>query len=212
MGAVRDLFAFLERQMEGLPRPWWAFLLLYESLVLGAFVLEQIVLRRVRAATGDPTAGGRRDRSYLGKWAIQFLLLQAVFVRAGRWWSAIDLSVGVLVLGVLVAVAGEAIRIRAMLELADNFSYVPQVREGHRLVTTGPYRYVRHPLYLGLLVYFIGLGLVLRDFILLCIFVGYVAVAIARRIRREERELAERFGGEYEAWRRRTKRLVPFLF
>jgi len=206
------VFAFLEDQMYGLPRPWWAFLLLYEALLLGAFALEQVLLRRVRAATGDPTSAARQDRRYVLQAVLHFAMLQAVFVRAGRWWSPIPLGVPVLVAGVALAILGEAIRVRALLELADNFSYVPEVRTGHRLVTSGPYRFVRHPLYLGLLVYFAGIGLVLRDLLMTILILAYVGATVSLRMRREEAELRARFGERFEEWRRRTRKLLPGLY
>ncbi len=85
------------------------------------------------------------------------------------------------------------------------------VKAAQRLVTTGPYRYVRHPAYTGLFIYFTGVAFVLTDLYIWFIIIGYVCAIVWRRIRMEERSLREHFGDEYRAWRRRTKYLIPFV-
>ena len=77
------------------------------------------------------------------------------------------------------------------------------------LVNTGPYRYLRHPIYTGLLVAFIGSAMAIGE------WRGVFAVLIAwwtlwRKLRLEERWMAERFGERYEAYCRRVPALVPF--
>jgi len=78
-------------------------------------------------------------------------------------------------------------------------------------VTTGPYRLVRHPGYLGFILSVMGIALALGSLAALAceiIAVGF----ILWRIRREEAMLAERFGEEYRQYARKTRRLVPFIY
>jgi protein-S-isoprenylcysteine O-methyltransferase Ste14 len=85
------------------------------------------------------------------------------------------------------------------------------VQNGHKLVTDGPYRYVRHPRYLGIIVFFVGISLVYRSWLAL-IFVTLLVVAILWRIRKEEQLLHRVFGIEWESYVRKSWRLLPFVY
>jgi protein-S-isoprenylcysteine O-methyltransferase Ste14 len=80
-----------------------------------------------------------------------------------------------------------------------------------RLVTTGPYAWCRNPMYLGHLIFLIGLTLTFRSELALGFFV-FSAVWFDRRVQRDEARLRERFGADYDAYARRVKRWIPFLF
>jgi protein-S-isoprenylcysteine O-methyltransferase Ste14 len=82
------------------------------------------------------------------------------------------------------------------------------IQPGHRLVTTGLYRFSRHPSYLGLFILVLGWGLAFRAGVGVVIAVLMLAVVLSR-IKAEERLLSETFGPEYSAYRARTWRLVP---
>jgi protein-S-isoprenylcysteine O-methyltransferase Ste14 len=80
-----------------------------------------------------------------------------------------------------------------------------------RLVTTGPYAWCRNPMYLGHLIFLIGLTLTFRSELALGFFV-FSVVWFDRRVQRDEARLRERFGADYDAYARRVKRWIPFLF
>jgi protein-S-isoprenylcysteine O-methyltransferase Ste14 len=90
------------------------------------------------------------------------------------------------------------------------FTRFVQILPGHRLVMTGPYRFVRHPSYSGLLLFYGGMGLALGSWLSLAALVGLPALGIAYRIRVEERALLAAFGEEYRAYMLRVRGLVPF--
>jgi protein-S-isoprenylcysteine O-methyltransferase Ste14 len=116
------------------------------------------------------------------------------------------------VLGVAIDFAGIAFAIWARLALGRNWSgMVMQVREHHELVQTGPYALVRHPIYTGLLVAILGTALTLGT---LASYLGVAAglVSLLIRVEIEERMMASEFGATHEAYRRRTRKLVPFVW
>ncbi|MGH7163243.1 MAG: methyltransferase family protein [Planctomycetota bacterium] len=206
------LWDFLTEHFGGLPQPWWAVLAIYETLLVGAWLVERALVRRFRRLSGDPTGSARKDRRYVRWWVLQLVLLQLPLLRAGRWRTPLPLAWPTVWTGVALALSGVAIRLWSLSVLRENFSYVVHVDKGHRLVTAGPYRLVRHPLYSGLIVFFLGVPLVICDLWILLVLAGYIGVSVTLRIRREERALRERFGAAYEAWRAKTRLLVPFIF
>ena len=98
---------------------------------------------------------------------------------------------------------------RSHADLGTNWSITLEVREKHQLVTEGIYRHIRHPMYLALLVYSIGQALVLPNWIAGPSYGVAMALLFALRFTREERMMLEEFGSDYEAYMRRTKRLLP---
>ncbi|MBW4566765.1 MAG: isoprenylcysteine carboxylmethyltransferase family protein [Tolypothrix carrinoi HA7290-LM1] len=97
-------------------------------------------------------------------------------------------------------------------DLGKNWSPTLQIREGHTLMTNGVYHSIRHPMYTSVLLLCIAQALLLTNWIaglagLICFSIAY-----ATRIDKEEQMLLDQFGDEYEAYRQRTKRLVPYLF
>jgi protein-S-isoprenylcysteine O-methyltransferase Ste14 len=106
---------------------------------------------------------------------------------------------------------GSALRIWPMFVLGRRFSGLVAIQPGHQLVTDGPYRYVRHPSYLGMMIAFVGWALVFRS------TVGLAAAALGLlvlvpRIESEEALLASQFGDVYAEYRQRTWRLLPGVY
>ena len=85
------------------------------------------------------------------------------------------------------------------------------IQPDHRLATTGIYGVIRHPSYLGLVVAALGWGLSFRAGAGVAIAALMLVVVLAR-IAAEERLLSEAFGAEYEAYRARTWRLIPYVY
>jgi protein-S-isoprenylcysteine O-methyltransferase Ste14 len=94
--------------------------------------------------------------------------------------------------------------------LGHRFSGLVAIQPGHTLVTSGIYGVIRHPSYLGLLVNSCGWGLAFRSGVGVLLAALLIPPLLAR-IHAEERLLREQFGGEYEAYRARTSRLIPSL-
>jgi protein-S-isoprenylcysteine O-methyltransferase Ste14 len=98
-----------------------------------------------------------------------------------------------------------------MFVLGRRFTWPLASQEAHRLETSGFYRVIRHPSYLGALLGGAGWVLVFRSGIGL-ILIGLLVPVLLGVIREEEALLATEFGDEYAAYRRRTWRLLPFLY
>jgi protein-S-isoprenylcysteine O-methyltransferase Ste14 len=113
-------------------------------------------------------------------------------------------------LGLLLAVAGLLFACWARSILGSNWSAVVQVKQDHELIESGPYRYVRHPIYTGLLLALAGTALLLGEWRAVLGFV-IMFVSFWRKLRLEEAWLREYFGPAYGEYMQRVKAIVPGL-
>jgi protein-S-isoprenylcysteine O-methyltransferase Ste14 len=113
--------------------------------------------------------------------------------------------------GALVGIAGAALVVRSRAELGPAWSFVPKADQRAGLVTTGPYRLVRHPIYLGLALLAMGEALAFGSWPALTIVLSGIVPTFAWRARAEEKLLSRMFGDRYTVYRQRTKMIVPYL-
>ncbi|HEX5504354.1 MAG TPA: isoprenylcysteine carboxylmethyltransferase family protein [Thermomicrobiales bacterium] len=116
------------------------------------------------------------------------------------------------VAGIVLALLGVALRWYAIWCLGRYFTRVVAVRPNQQVVRRGPYRFVRHPAYSGMLLTILGLGLALTNWASLLALVGCAVAGLLYRIRVEERALRAALGRPYEEYMRHTRRLIPFVY
>ena len=114
-----------------------------------------------------------------------------------RWLGGALLVGGVTLLGL------------AHHHLGQSFHSLVVSKEDQALVETGPYRWIRHPVYTAYLASYLGGGLLASNWVLTFVPVTLYAVLVAIRLRREEAVLEETFGERYVAYKARTGRLLP---
>jgi protein-S-isoprenylcysteine O-methyltransferase Ste14 len=141
---------------------------------------------------------------------IGFLLawLPAYTDRRGVWTIDGD---AVRYTGLALFVVGSALRLGPVFVLGRRFSGLVAIQEGHSLVTDGLYRVIRHPSYLGLLLGLFGWDLIFRSAIGVLVSLPMILPLVAR-MNSEEALLESEFGEVYSDYRRRTWRLLPFLY
>jgi len=116
-----------------------------------------------------------------------------------------------VVLGLLIQAAFVLLAIWGRRHLGNNWSGEVRIAVQHRLVRTGPYRLIRHPIYTAVLGMCCGTALVCGEIHALIALVA-VTLAYWRKIRLEEQVLGKTFGAEFHAYRRDTWALVPLLY
>ena len=114
-------------------------------------------------------------------------------------------------LGVGLFAVGGALRLWPVFVLGRRFSGLVAIQPGHTLVTSGIYGVIRHPSYLGLLINALGWALAFRSGVGV-LLTALLVPPLLVRIHAEERLLRDQFDGEYEAYCRRTWRLIPGLY
>ncbi len=99
---------------------------------------------------------------------------------------------------------------RSIRTLGKEWSYEARLVEGHRLVTAGPYGWMRHPIYTAMAGKLLATGLVVSHWIGLLAGLVLMAIGTAIRVRSEERLLRTQFGAEYEDYARRVPAILPW--
>ena len=180
-----------------------------------ATVVAAVALSLVAAASPFNVSVGRRaDVGDL--WILPVGLVLSVLLvwlppsldHRDRWVIDGD---GVRWVGVALFVAGGALRLWPVFVLGRRFSAVVAIQEHHELVTSGPYRRVRNPSYLGGLISLVGWALVFRSVVGLLLVLPFLWILVSR-MHAEEALLSSEFGPAYEEYRQRTWRLVPWLY
>ena len=146
------------------------------------------------------------------------ILVAGVYLIFARWIGvpALDrelyeVTVPIAVAGLVAVVAGVAFSIWARLMLGGNWSSAVTVKENHELVRSGPYRFVRHPIYTGILLGMLG-SAVQRGWVHCFVGVLLCVLSFWLKSQIEEQFMVQSFGEQYERYRHEAKALVPFVF
>jgi len=158
---------------------------------------------------------GQRGHQLVARapWWIQYYppLVWVPFLVAYVQPLAVDLHVNIQYLGLAIGVVASLFAAWAMWALGRSYGIRMDIFDGHRLVTEGPYAFVRHPMYLGIVLYHVGATLVLQSPLLLALTALVIVPFTALRIAYEERPLREVFGDRYAAYQRDVPPLLPFV-
>jgi protein-S-isoprenylcysteine O-methyltransferase Ste14 len=180
------------------------------ALTIALFALSGAAL----FSGGNLSPGVREDRA--NRWVIvafSLIGLLAGYLPAytdrKEFWTLDGDSIRWL--GVVLFAAGGALRLWPVFVLGRRFSGLVAIQPGHTLVTSGVYGIIRHPSYLGLIVNSLGWALAFRSGVGVLLTALMIPPLLAR-IRAEEALLRTQFGSEYDAYRRRTARLIPGLY
>ncbi|MDR0364412.1 MAG: isoprenylcysteine carboxylmethyltransferase family protein [Bacteroidales bacterium] len=190
------------------------------KIFLGALVVTMNIIRlyyrrryKTSHAVTEVTVAPKREKQMT-------LLMSCALAVPGMMWLFTDwLSFGQFSLPDSIRIVGFAIGIwsiwwfyRIHRTLGDNWSPVLEIRREHTLITDGPYRYVRHPMYTDMLLWLVSFVLVTANwFYALTISAGLILLFTVR-IPDEERLMLDRFGEQYRVYMKRTKRLIPHIF
>ena len=166
---------------------------------------------RVKPAIREESQGSRWGRHILP------VMLALLLLRRQAWSSVAFLNerfvpdqAWIAWLGFGVTVISLLFACWARVVLGRNWSAMVQLKQDHELIVRGPYRFVRHPIYTGLLLGYFGTGLAIGEWRVL-LGTAIVAIALWRKLRLEERWLCELFGDQYRGYMGRVKALVPWV-
>lgn len=118
----------------------------------------------------------------------------------------------IVYLGAVLLIAGICIRIYSIQTLGKHFTATAKINNDHELITSGPYKFVRHPSYLGAFLAILGMPLFLNDQWAILFVIIAMSVAYYIRINVEEKMLSSYFGDRYIQYKSYTKRIIPFIW
>jgi protein-S-isoprenylcysteine O-methyltransferase Ste14 len=174
------------------------------------YLISEIILN-VRTTRGKD---GATDK---GTIRLVWVLVAISFIIA---WLPVILDSGRLLVlgdwltwvGVTIMISGIIFRRYAISVLGKFFTATVQIQKDHELIKAGPYRYIRHPSYLGILIIALGLGIALANWISLLLCIVLPVIGVIQRIKVEEKELEKHFGKQYLDYRKSTWRVVPYIY
>jgi protein-S-isoprenylcysteine O-methyltransferase Ste14 len=188
--------------IKDLMQPLWVSIALYFF-----FGLYWVIAARNTAAAKSSEARA----SFLLHQVLLNVSLMLLFVRIpglkGRW---LPVSPFLAPVGIAIQAGSTILAIWARRHLGRNWSAAITAKVDHQLIRSGPYRFVRHPIYTAMFGMYVGIALASGEWHAL---VGVIMLAVAywRKIRLEERNLRTVFGSEYDAYRRDSWALIPGL-
>jgi protein-S-isoprenylcysteine O-methyltransferase Ste14 len=176
--------------------------------IWSALGLYWVISARQSGATKTPEAHSFRALRFLVL-GTTFILLLSGWLRIGPLaWRFVPDTFAVRTIGMIITVVGVSVTVWARICLGRNWSDKVVIKEDHELIRTGPYAYVRHPIYSGVLLGVAGTPLAIGE------WRGVLAFALlfttyAIKAKKEERVLAGAFGAAFEEHARRTGFLLP---
>jgi len=175
-------------------------------LIIGAIVVQRLIesyLPNFRKIKGVRIA----------KWtwiafSVTYPLL--IFGSVGEYFL-IPREINLWISGIAIGIMGLRIWLKwwAMVTLGEYWSVQIEIRESHKLITDGPYRYIRHPAYLSNLMEYFGIPLIANAYYtLMGVVLVYLPLNLIR-LHLEEKELIKKFGKEYETYRKKVPAFLP---
>ncbi len=145
------------------------------------------------------------------------LIIGALLLGPGEWFGHniireqfVPHSYLVETIGLTICILGAIVAIWSRQILGKNWSLAVQLKEDHELIKNGTYSVVRHPIYSGLTLLFLGNAIMVGDWRGL-IAVAIVFISFYFKSKKEEEWLAESFGAQYAEYKKRTKILIPWI-
>jgi protein-S-isoprenylcysteine O-methyltransferase Ste14 len=187
----------------------WLYYNLITLMWVAFLVYWQLMARGTKTTQRLEPSSSRILRTVLFLAAILLFLWHSIPV---RWLHIRVLPLGYTCynIGIVLTAAGIAFAVWARVHLGANWSRSVTVKQDHELITTGPYRLVRHPIYTGILLGFLGSTVALGQ-VRGVIALALVSWALWRKLQLEEAWMREQFGDSYATYSRRTAALVPGL-
>lgn len=180
--------------------------------ILSAVLLASELALALGKRAGAKASAGKDRRSLGLLWLVIGLSIWAGFLLKGRLPAGrMSFPLPCYLVGLALFLLGLIVRWTAIMHLGRFFTVNVAIAEDHRLITTGPYRYVRHPSYAGSLLIFLGFGLCTLNYYSLAVIFLPVCVAFLWRIRVEEEALRGAFGERYDSYARSTGAVLPRL-
>lgn len=187
------------------PDPYFSTIL--AILALGAFFIDYAIPKKLNPHQINKHDTSLDRTSLLIIRVLGFLAIAITLIC--RYLNLLITPASIQYLGLLLIPLGLALREWAIIKLGRFFSRTVQLEVGHKIITDGPYRWIRHPSYTGMLLIYLGIAFAIGTWLGVFVAFGLMLGAIMYRISIEEKVLIEAFGTAYQDYMQRTWRLFP---
>jgi protein-S-isoprenylcysteine O-methyltransferase Ste14 len=194
------------------PLPFvWPYALVFWAVYVWAFLPEWKVVEggREGAKSADSKDSGSLKVILGGMWVALLIAYPLAFVKAWAFPRRWQLSL--FVVGVLLIVLGSLLRRYCWRTLGEYFTGDVKARPDQPVITSGPYRWVRHPSYTAGMMMFIGIGLALGSWLSFALLTIATIATYGYRVAVEERVLLETIGEPYGSYMKQRKRFIPYV-
>ncbi len=199
-----------------------AFRLIFLNVCVLTYSVRRYYGSKIQSLTKKPSRSERWTEAmkYEGKISVVFrTVLSAIWVVAlilffasPPWmvWSSLPFPMWLRWAGMSLGIACFPPLVWVQHTLGSHWSTHLKLREDHKLITSGPYKWIRHPMYVVLFLFLISVGLVSAS-LLIAILNILLIIVFYKRVGKEEEMMMERFGDEYRAYMQRTGRFLPSI-
>jgi len=194
------------------PLPFvWPYALVFWVVYVWAFLPEWKVVQGGREGVKDADSKDSGSLKVIlgGMWAALLIAYPLAFVKA--WAFPQRWQLPLFVVGVLLIVLGSLLRRYCFRTLGEYFTGDVKARPDQPVITSGPYRLVRHPSYTAGMMMFIGIGLALGSWFSFALLTFATIATYAYRVAVEERVLLETIGEPYGSYMKERKRFIPYI-
>lgn len=186
------------------PNVWFGFAINFDNIFISSYILW--MLAELHVSHKDVSTAGKKISDAATCQLYGFG--QAMTFFTALWFPSVWKAPNIAhCLGMVVFFSGVCYRLWAIRTLGQYYSHRVQTASQHRIVTSGPYRFTRHPAYAGMIVANIGISIYFLNWVTLCVFLFILVPAILIRIKIEERALSGIT--EYAEFARKRKRFIP---
>lgn len=182
---------------------------IFYSLIIFTIIVETYFIIRDKKIKFKKEKNDRGSRLFASIGTLFSIIITVIlrFLKIGSYNSEI-----VFWSGLVIAVAGIIFRLISINYLGLSFSSTVSTYENQKIITTGPYKYIRHPCYTGIIIMSIGFVLTAENWPSIIILLVIMISTLLYRVKIEEQYMIIKFGKEYEDYMKKTKKMIPFLF
>lgn len=187
------------------------FRIIFGLLWIFHFALRLYFQKKVKGVGKYVVINEKQEKFFFLLFALAYIMLPLYFVTHWIDFAHISMPIWLRWIGVIATCAGISLFRRTHQILGLNWTTILALSEKHQLVTSGPYRYVRHPMYTAFFIIGFGFLFLSANWLIGAIYIGTLSLMYVVRISAEEKMMIDRFGDSYRQYMKTTGRLLPRL-
>lgn len=184
----------------------------YGIVIIGTLIIRYPHERRNKSNQVRTDRKGALEKSLLGLVFIGMMIMPFVYIFSDVLsFANYTLPISLHILGLVLIIPTLWLFYRSHKDLGKNWSVSLEIREGHNIVDTGVYQYIRHPMYSAIWLWGIVQCLLLNNYIAGLSGLVFFGLLYFLRVKNEENMMIKEFGEEYKLYMKRTRRIIPFI-